>query len=619
MNYLKTSIKDIDIFKGLLYLLGISLVLNTAAELEVFSCFQGKGIVAKIILFLIDKVPSWIWSIVEAGAVIGFLKFLETGLPYRVDSVVKWIHAAIVVEVALCMVISFIEDDSFTFIGGLIGYIIMILLGRSLRKNYQGKIRTLGNFFIWTPLVTVVVLLVLAMFAPEDFGEGVKTSSYTIGNYRYERYEVDIEDVIYAIVYVFIACGMSILPYWYECELLKAGTKIENENTSEDDGSIPSDDISGENDNVNNLTTEGGVEIDDNNGSVPQDIVDLHDDSIHIIATGKIQDDCRNQDDVTVFDASVDSQKGNKLYEQGHKKLFLCIGVGLLLLVGGLFFIFKNDDADLNKYFAKVDIPLITADEAINKKRIEYVVHEILSYKDVEDAGTSYRLIYNSDWILNFVSWASKEANKESGFPVFSQIYDSGRGNGIGALQGDHLVIQTAEEVYNRNNLSGVINFDGCLYGVTEDYVYTLFDVQVKNFAMFNKIVESDRYTSNSTYTDLGLYEKIFKETPETVYESSDGMVIKIKLFKADCPFKEVKAIVSGIIENPTNDFERQYEDEYGEWIYSVMTDGYYFRSEFMGEGERYIGPRIHWSPSELTVEGNAEKDIPEIVLTRKV
>ena len=38
-----------------------------------------------------------------------------------------------------------------------------------------------------------------------------------------------------------------------------------------------------------------------------------------------------------------------------------------------------------------------------------------------------------------------------------------------------------------------------------------------------------------------------------------------------------------------------------------------------MGEGERYIGPRIHWSPSKLTVEGNKEKGIPEIVLTRKV
>ena len=298
------------------------------------------------------------------------------------------------------------------------------------------------------------------------------------------------------------------------------------------------------------------------------------------------------------------------------------VGVLILMLVTSCSS--TTDSSELEQFFAKVDIPLITPAEGTES--LLYTNYVITSMWDSEQNVHHYEIYPNFKWSISFLG---SEKDGSNDIRVFSQRYDS-EDYGFGTINDGHLVLSNAERIYNSNKNGFVETFslanyspntqDDELYGL-KDNASVRFDTTIDNFAWFCNIKNSDwdeTVSSFEEYIEEELYEKIDAATPETVYESSDGMVIKIKLFKTDCPFDGVKAIVSGTIENPTNDFKRQYEEEYGEWIYSVMTDGDYFRSGMTAEGETYIGPRIHWSPSKLIVEGNKEKEIPEIVLTRK-
>ena len=281
------------------------------------------------------------------------------------------------------------------------------------------------------------------------------------------------------------------------------------------------------------------------------------------------------------------------------------------------------DTGGVEQFFAKVDIPLITSAEGTES--LLYTNYLITSMWDSEQNVHHYEIYPNFKWSISFLD---SEKDGSNGIRVFSQRYDS-EDYGLGTINDGRLVLRNAERIYdsNKNGFVETVSFTYSpniqadeLYGVRDNASVRL-DTTIDNFAWLCNINKSDwdgTVSSFEEYIEEELYEKIDAATPETVYESSDGMVIKIKLFKTDCPFDGVKAIVSGTIENPTNDFKRQYEEEYGEWIYSVMTDGDYFRSGMTAEGETYIGPRIHWSPSKLIVEGNKEKEIPEIVLTRK-
>ncbi len=98
-------------------------------------------------------------------------------------------------------------------------------------------------------------------------------------------------------------------------------------------------------------------------------------------------------------------------------------------------------------------------------------------------------------------------------------------------------------------------------------------------------------------------------------YKSKDGMKIKIKLYKIPGHVDGVKAIVSGEIENPSDALINSYEDEFSNSIYSVLTDNNYFYSEFQGEGESALGPRVEWSEDELKIKVDPNNERSDIIL----
>ena len=92
-------------------------------------------------------------------------------------------------------------------------------------------------------------------------------------------------------------------------------------------------------------------------------------------------------------------------------------------------------------------------------------------------------------------------------------------------------------------------------------------------------------------------------------------MIFKIKLYKLPGNVDGVKAIVSGEIENPSDALMKSYEDEFSNYIYSVLTDDNYFYSEIQGQEEAAIGPRVSWSEDELKIKVNPDSGKKEIIL----
>ena len=121
--------------------------------------------------------------------------------------------------------------------------------------------------------------------------------------------------------------------------------------------------------------------------------------------------------------------------------------------------------------------------------------------------------------------------------------------------------------------------------------------------------------TVHNVYIEQGLYNKIDEATPEKTYRSDDGMIFKIKLYKIPGNVDGVKTIVSGEIENPSDALKKCYEDEFSNYIYSVLTDDNNFYSEFQGQEESAIGPRVLWSEDELKIKVNADSGKREIIL----
>ncbi|MDE6543917.1 MAG: hypothetical protein K2K76_08120 [Muribaculaceae bacterium] len=290
------------------------------------------------------------------------------------------------------------------------------------------------------------------------------------------------------------------------------------------------------------------------------------------------------------------------------------------------------DTGGVEQFFADVQPDSISIQDVSGLKEISYSFCEVNTYRNEETGETQYR-IYSDLRELSF--FPENKDFKKGVFTVYTiQPYTLG----AGIIDSDSLKLYSVEEIPIpdvENAMKSLSNFTAVLkytqmiqrmqyafkfnektYGIPKNTEVVL-SADVSNLAQFRTVKKNEMDTIYEIFTHKALYDTICAKTPEIVYQGPEDMRIRLSFFALP-DVRGAKAVVSGTIENPTNDFKRQYEEEYGEWIYSVMTDGDYFRSGMTAEGESYIGPRIHWSPSKLIVEGNKEKEIPEIVLTRK-
>lgn len=226
MNYLRTKRDDKETFEILVWILGIASVCAFAAELDLFSNIRAKGLLINIIAFLTTEVPSWIWNATSTAVTVAFLVMLRNGLPEKGKPVAMIVSTAILLECSGCIsdILSGLFPEyqyiqTITLILVLMESLVFIILGYKLRKNYQGKIKTLGTIFIVISIISILLFLILSGLGSAGTKED---ESYYHNNYD----DADkLWQVIVSLFLIVVASFLQIFPWWYESKLLIEGTK----------------------------------------------------------------------------------------------------------------------------------------------------------------------------------------------------------------------------------------------------------------------------------------------------------------------------------------------------------------------------------------------------------
>ncbi|MDE6018696.1 MAG: hypothetical protein K2G85_07780, partial [Muribaculaceae bacterium] len=207
MDYLRTKRDDKGTFVSLVAALVFITLISIKNELN--------SIVHLGSHFYEPPASDWICTVASAIIMITFLVMLKNGLPRR-GKPIRWIVTIIIVaeciECILSILIFLLPEFKYiqtislsvTFIESL----GVIILGYILRKKYQGKIKTLGSYFLISSILLIVVNIVFI---------GVFSISKVWKNSFFE--------IIAIIVFAIGILYLNILPWWYESKLLIEGTK----------------------------------------------------------------------------------------------------------------------------------------------------------------------------------------------------------------------------------------------------------------------------------------------------------------------------------------------------------------------------------------------------------
>ena len=265
-------------------------------------------------------------------------------------------------------------------------------------------------------------------------------------------------------------------------------------------------------------------------------------------------------------------------------------------------------------YFAEIATGTVAPEDISDNTVMEYANYQIETYQDKGAKETRYFVYPGFIWTLEFQPESDgKKVN------VLSSRYDA-EDYGAGYLDNGRLLLKNAEEINHEikiNDSDDIYTFGSRNFCVRNN-AKVIADVDIDDIEQFIMKGKSDwdpDRTVYNVYVEQGLYNKIDEATPEKTYKSNDGMIFKIKLYKIPGNIDGVKAIVSGEIENPSDALMKSYEDEFNNYIYSVLTDDNYFYSEIQGEDEAAIGPRVSWSEEELRINIDPDNNSSDIVL----
>ncbi|MDE6048180.1 MAG: hypothetical protein K2G09_00605 [Paramuribaculum sp.] len=197
-------------YKCMLFFLGLALVCGMLADFGLFSLFhfRPRGLAANILKFLVEEVPTWIWYIVSASIEIGFLCILRSALPIKLKTIDRWINVCVVLVAIDCVLSLFGESEILETLEAIIALITLVaygVLGFSLRKNFSGKIKGLGNTFI-VMIVLSILWLIIASVITDD---------------------IDLDSFfIWALIITAVSTALELMPWWYMTHLIKKGELI---------------------------------------------------------------------------------------------------------------------------------------------------------------------------------------------------------------------------------------------------------------------------------------------------------------------------------------------------------------------------------------------------------
>ncbi len=292
------------------------------------------------------------------------------------------------------------------------------------------------------------------------------------------------------------------------------------------------------------------------------------------------------------------------------KRSISILGIGVTVL---LLSCKSEEKTQLESFFADVEIPVITLQDAVNTGKIEYTTYITIGYND----GVPYIPIGRHNFVLEY-------SETDSGIDVLATSIGAMPLNSGTASIGNDGVTITCKGNYDEGY--------ECLDGI----FFTIESFPTDNLAFFNsKDLSDDIYCA----AKASLWEEIVKKTPEIIYTADDGSELKIKYYPFLLPVKGCQAIVDvdfgfiseALLERFTFEFEPLSTDQKKECLKKSNEDYNYDFSnrhiltannrialEMEGDVAEYYGPTVNWSPDRIVFPADVDKNLPEMIFLRK-
>lgn len=210
---------------------------SCAQEMHLFDMIESHGALLKIV----EVVPHAVWCVAGSGIMIAVFIMTKKRLA-RIASRYNSLWTALLVLCGLSGIIGIIDygrEESFVTVMGMLVVIaliaVMAVLGHKIARNYDGKIRTLGNVLTFAPGICLIIGLLIMAMLPDSFGD-LDTRTYDYGG-AYIRYEqsYNTSTIVLTVVMVIVVALMEIIPVAACTEYIRTTGESDDDPSSEDE------------------------------------------------------------------------------------------------------------------------------------------------------------------------------------------------------------------------------------------------------------------------------------------------------------------------------------------------------------------------------------------------
>lgn len=221
----------------LFYIFILCAIASSAQEMHLFDMIESHGALLKIV----EVVPHAVWCVAETGIMIAVFIMTKKRISHiasRYNSL--WIALLVLCGVAgIFDIMDYGKEESFITLSGtlivLAMIVVMSVLGYKIARNYDGKIRTIGNVFTFAPGICLIIGLLIMAMLPDSFGE-MDTRTYDYGG-AYIRYEqsYNTSTIVLTVVMALVSALMEIIPVGACTEYIRTTGESDDDPGSEDE------------------------------------------------------------------------------------------------------------------------------------------------------------------------------------------------------------------------------------------------------------------------------------------------------------------------------------------------------------------------------------------------
>lgn len=198
-----------------IYVYLICALAASAYDVNFFDMVTGKGAIMK----LAEVIPGEIWNIAQAAMLISVFIMTRN----RINKISEkfsglWILLCVICGIELILnLLSQDGEESVLEIAAICSEIVLIIimavLGYKLSHAFSGRIRVLGNAFMFVPGICLILLFVVMACLPENFGE-LNTKTMELGNFIRVEESHSTETITWTVVMIVISALSTIIPFF---------------------------------------------------------------------------------------------------------------------------------------------------------------------------------------------------------------------------------------------------------------------------------------------------------------------------------------------------------------------------------------------------------------------